>query len=144
MTLYALSIIFQTLLVVQSSYFNGARVLRSTLLCCVMSNERAKNNRQLTASVPQVGFTMDTMIIRRFCHHARGFCFVTEGVDKCFLLCMTHSRPLVRQEKYFRHSLTHARYAGWQIGQQQRYSTLVCFGLASERNIPPLYGKYYS
>ena len=32
------------------------------------------------------------------------------------------------------HSLTHARYAGWHVGQRQRYSTPVCSGPASEQS----------
>ena len=31
-------------------------------------------------------------------------------------------------------SLTHARYAGWHVGQQQSCSTPVCFGPASEQS----------
>ena len=32
------------------------------------------------------------------------------------------------------HSLTHARYVGWHVGQQQRYPTPVCSGPVSEQS----------
>ena len=35
---------------------------------------------------------------------------------------------------YYYLALTHARYAGWHVGQQQRYSTPVCSGPASEQS----------
>ena len=44
---------------------------------------------------------------------------------------------MVYEKRNDNHSLTHAHYAGWHVGQQQRYSTPVCFGPASEQSPMP-------
>ena len=52
--------------------------------------------------------------------------------ESCLQPVAYSSKGLTSTEQ--RYSLTHARYAGWNVGQQQRNSTPVCFGPASERS----------